>query len=139
MLSVKICLMNGKKTVYTCKAPEPLGHYSQGIQAGDFVFCSGQIAIIPETGSLTRGDAKKQTRQILKNLKAVLSSVELELSSVVKTDIFLADIADFEAVNEVYSEEFGEGPFPARCTVEVSRLPKNALVEISVIAYKGEK
>ncbi len=126
--------MLGKK-IYTKQAPEPIGPYSQAVEANGFIFTSGQIAINPETGNLLTGNAAEQVRLVIQNLKAVLESGGSSLNNVVKTTIFLKDMEDFGAVNEVYAEFFGEG-LPARSTVEVSRLPKDVLVEIDCIAAK---
>ncbi len=124
-----------RNNIYTKKAPEPIGPYSQAIEANGFIFTSGQIAINPETGSLLTGSAAEQVRLVIENLKAVLESGGSALNNVVKTTIFLKDMEDFGAVNEVYAEFFGEG-LPARSTVEISRLPKDVLVEIDCIAVK---
>lgn len=126
--------MLGKK-IYTKQAPEPIGPYSQAVEANGFIFTSGQIAINPETGNLLTGNAAEQVRLVIQNLKSVLESGGSSLNNVVKTTIFLKDMEDFGAVNEVYAEFFGEG-LPARSTVEVSRLPKDVLVEIDCIAAK---
>lgn len=119
--------------VYTPQAPEPIGPYSQAIKAGNTIYCSGQIAINPENQKLITGDIQLETRLVLENLKAVLEAAGASLKQVVKCSIFLADMAQFEAVNEVYAEYFSENK-PARETIEVSRLPKNVSVEISAIA-----
>ncbi len=124
-----------QNSVYTKEAPEPIGPYSQAVEANGFIFTSGQIAINPETGQLLSGSAAEQTRLVIQNLKAVLESAGSGLNNVIKTTIFLKDMHDFGTVNEVYAEFFGEG-LPARSTVEVSRLPKNVLVEIDCIAIK---
>ncbi len=119
--------------VYTPQAPEPIGPYSQAIKAGNTIYCSGQIAINPENQKLITGDIQLETRLVLENLKAVLEAAGASLNQVVKCSIFLADMAQFAAVNEVYAEYFSENK-PARETIEVSRLPKNVSVEISAIA-----
>lgn len=119
--------------VYTPQAPEPIGPYSQAIKAGNTIYCSGQIAINPENQKLITGDIQLETRLVLENLKAVLEAAGASLKQVVKCSIFLADMAQFAAVNEVYAEYFSENK-PARETIEVSRLPKNVSVEISAIA-----
>ncbi|NOX38540.1 MAG: RidA family protein [Calditrichaeota bacterium] len=125
-----------KQVVYTRNAPEPVGPYSQAIVVGQLVFTAGQIAIDPATGALVEGDVKVQTRQVLKNLAAVLEAAGTDLSHVVKTTVFLKRMDDFPLMNEVYAEFFPENP-PARSAVEVSRLPKDVLVEIECIAWRS--
>ncbi len=115
------------------RAPAPIGPYSQAVRAGAFLFCSGQIPIDPASGELVPGDVAAQTRQVMKNLEAVLEAAGLRFANVVKTTIFLVDMADFGAVNGVYGEAFGSVP-PARSTVAVAALPRNARVEIDAIA-----
>lgn len=123
-----------KKVIATTEAPGALGPYSQGIDLGNIVFCSGQIPINPATGTMPEG-ITAQTEQSVANVKALLKSIGLGLENVVKTTVFLADIADFAAMNEVYASHFTE-PFPARSAVAVKDLPKGALVEIEVIAAR---
>ncbi|MSN96513.1 RidA family protein [Campylobacter sp. FMV-PI01] len=120
------------KTVLTHNAPAAIGPYSQGIKANGFLFVSGQIPL-DKDGNFVGGDIKTQTNQVLKNLKAILAATDLEFSDVVKTTIFLADMNNFAEVNEIYGEIFGEHK-PARSTIEVSKLPKDALIEIELIA-----
>ena len=122
-----------KKVIHTEKAPKAIGPYSQAIQAGSFLFLSGQIPLDPKTGELVKGDIRQQTKQVLENLKGVLESEKLEMKDVVKVTIFLKDIGDFNQVNEVYATYFPSSP-PARSTVEVSKLPRNAEIEIEAIA-----
>jgi len=122
-----------KKEVKTDKAPKAIGPYSQGIVANGLIFCSGQIPIIPETGELNRGTIEDQTGQVLKNLSAVLEAGGSSLDGVVKTTVFLQDMNDFAAMNKVY-EGFFKAPFPARATVQVARLPRDAKVEIEAVA-----
>ena len=122
--------------IHTDKAPAAIGPYSQAIVAGGFVFTSGQVAIDPATGSIVEGGIKEQTRQALINASAVLSAAGLTLSDVVKTTVYLADMADFAAMNEVYATFFTT-PYPARSAVAVRTLPKNALVEVECIAHFG--
>jgi len=122
-----------KKVIQTEKAPKAIGPYSQAIQAGSFLFLSGQIPLDPKTGELVKGDIRQQTKQVLENLKGVLESEKLEMKDVVKVTIFLKDIGDFNQVNEVYATYFPSSP-PARSTVEVSKLPRNAEIEIEAIA-----
>jgi 2-iminobutanoate/2-iminopropanoate deaminase len=119
--------------VQSDQAPRAIGPYSQAIRAGDLLFCSGQIALDPRSGELVASDIEAQTRQVMKNLEAVLRAAGADLSRVVKTTIFLVDLADFARVNEVYGEHFGEAP-PARSTVQVSALPRGARVEIEAVA-----
>ena len=115
------------------RAPAPIGPYSQAIRAGNFVFCSGQIAFDPTTGDLIAGDVAAQTRRTMQNIEAILEAASATFANVVKTTIFLVDMNDFAAVNAVYGEYFKETP-PARSTVAVAALPRGARVEIEVIA-----
>ncbi|MDD6784210.1 MAG: RidA family protein [Bacteroidaceae bacterium] len=121
------------KAIHTDNAPKALGPYSQAIKAGNMVFCSGQVPINPETNNFVEGGIKEQTRQALLNAQNILRQAGLELSNVVKTTVFLSDMNDFVAMNEVYAEFFSM-PYPARSAVAVKTLPKNALVEIECIA-----
>ncbi len=123
------------KCVNTDKAPAAIGPYSQAIDAGNMVFVSGQLPINPATGAFPEGGVAEQTRQSLANMKAILNEAGLDLCNVVKTTVFLADMADFAEMNGVYAECFSS-PFPARSAVAVKTLPKNALVEIECIAAK---
>ena len=120
-------------TVSTDKAPGAIGPYSQAVKAGGMVFCSGQIPIDPATGEFVSGDVAEQTEQVLKNLSAVLGAAGASLNSVVKTTVFLADMGDFAAMNEVYGRYFSANA-PARATVEAARLPRDVSVEIDCIA-----
>ncbi len=122
-----------KKVIQTEKAPKAIGPYSQAIQAGNFLFLSGQIPLDPKTGELVKGDIRKQTQQVLENIKGILESQGLGMENVVKSTIFLKDIANFNQVNEVYATYFLSSP-PARSTVEVTKLPRNADIEIEAIA-----
>jgi len=122
-----------RKKINSDKAPAPIGPYSQAIALDNLLFTSGQIAIDPNTGDIIDGDAVAQTRQVLENLKAVLSAAGCTIDSVVKTTIYLKNMDDFTQVNEIYAKYFSDS-LPARSTVEVSRLPKNVLVEIDCIA-----
>jgi 2-iminobutanoate/2-iminopropanoate deaminase len=121
------------EVIKTPRAPAALGPYSQGIRAGDFVFASGQLGLDPATGNLREGIAA-QAEQAMDNLTAVLETAGASLADVVKTTIFLADMADFQAVNAIYGARFAGAP-PARSTVQVAALPKDGLVEIEMIAY----
>ena len=123
----------GKKVIQTEKAPKAIGPYSQAIQAGNFLFLSGQIPLDPKTGELVKGDIRQQTRQVLENLKGILESEKLGMEDVVKVTIFLKDIGNFNLVNEVYATYFPSSP-PARSTVEVAKLPRDAEIEIEAIA-----
>lgn len=125
------------KSVYTDKAPKVVGPYSQAIEVGGLVFCAGQIGIIPKTGELAVG-IEKQTNQVLKNLEAVLEEAGADKNSVVKTTIFLANMKDYVKVNELYGKFFAEHK-PARSTVAVSHLPKDALIEIEATAIVAQQ
>ena len=122
-----------KQVVHTDNAPKALGPYSQAIKANGMVFCSGQVGLNPSTGEFDGDDVATQCRQVMENLKAVLTEAGSGFDKVVKTTIYLADMADFGTVNGIYAGYFSDAP-PARETVAVRTLPKNALVEISVIA-----
>jgi 2-iminobutanoate/2-iminopropanoate deaminase len=123
-----------RDVVSTPAAPAAIGPYSQAVRVGDLVFCSGQIALDPKSGQMVGGgDVVAETRQVMANLSAVLEAAGSRLARVVKTTIFLVDLGDFTAVNEVYAESFPSAP-PARATVQVSRLPRDARVEIEAIA-----
>lgn len=121
------------KAIFTEKAPAAIGPYSQAIKIGNLIFASGQLPIDPTTGAFPEGGIQEQTHQSLRNAKSILQEVGADLSNVVKTTVFLSDIANFGAMNEVYSQYF-QAPFPARSAVAVKDLPKGALVEIEVIA-----
>ena len=123
------------KTIHTDKAPAAIGPYSQAMVSGGFVFVSGQIPLDPATGEIVTSDIFLQTEQVMKNVSALLAAEGLSLTDVVKATVFATDMGAFAAVNEVYARFFTSEP-PARSFVEVSALPKNALVEIEVIAYK---
>lgn len=125
-----------KKVIATKNAPAAIGPYSQAILVGNMLFASGQLGIDPATGQFVEGAVKEQTAQAFKNVHAILDEAGLGIDDVVKTTVFLADMADFAAMNEVYAAQFG-GAFPARSAVAVKTLPKNGLVEIEVIAVKA--
>ena len=125
-----------KTIIKTGNAPAPIGPYNQAVFAGDMLYVSGQIAIVPATGELALSDIETETHQVMRNIKAILEAASLTFSNVVKTTIFLSDMGTFAKVNEVYGSYFTVD-FPARETVQVSVLPKNVNVEISVTAYKG--
>lgn len=123
-----------KSPIATDKAPGAIGPYSQAIDCGPFLFASGQIPLIPETGEIPEG-ITEQTRQSLRNVKAILEAASLTMDNVVKTTVYLADMGDFAAMNAVYAEAFN-APYPARSAVAVRELPKKVLVEIEVLAAK---
>jgi 2-iminobutanoate/2-iminopropanoate deaminase len=122
-----------KHAISSADAPKAIGPYSQAVRAGQLLFLSGQVPLDPATGQLVDGDIAAQTRRVFDNLAAVLKAGGRSFSDVVRTTVFLADMNDFAAVNEVYGAYFSE-PYPARATVQVARLPKDARVEIDVIA-----
>lgn len=124
-----------KKVLHTEKAPAAIGPYSQAIEVNGFVFASGQIPINPATGEMVEGGIQEQTRQALTNASEVMKAAGVDLSHVVKTTVFLSDMNDFAAMNEVYATFFS-APFPARSAVAVKTLPKGALVEVECIAVK---
>lgn len=124
-----------KAIISTTKAPAAIGPYSQAIDLGNLVITSGQLPIDPATGAFPEG-IQAQTKQSLTNVKSILEAAGLTMDSVVKTTVFLSDMNNFGAMNEVYASFFSEGNYPARSAVEVARLPKDALVEIEVIALK---
>jgi 2-iminobutanoate/2-iminopropanoate deaminase len=125
--------MAKKRTVLSERAPRPIGPYSQGIRAGKLLFLSGQIPIDPQSGALVEGGIEAETRQVLDNLSAVLEAGGSSLSRVVKTTVFLVDLADFPAFNQTYASYFTGDP-PARSTVQVAALPKGARVEVEAVA-----
>jgi 2-iminobutanoate/2-iminopropanoate deaminase len=122
-----------KDVVLTDKGPKPIGPYSQAIKAGGFLFASGQVALDPHSNEFLSGDIRQQTERVLENIKGILEAGGVNLHHVVKTTVFLKDMNDFVAMNEVYGKYFTAAP-PARSTVQVARLPKDALVEIEVVA-----
>ena len=125
-----------KKVIATTKSPAAIGPYNQAIQVGNMLFASGQLGLDPATGNFPEGGVKEQTIQSFQNVKAILEGAGFSINDVVKTTVFLADMADFAAMNEIYASQF-EGDFPARSAVAVKTLPKNALVEVEVIAVKA--
>jgi 2-iminobutanoate/2-iminopropanoate deaminase len=122
-----------RDVILTDWGPKPIGPYSQAVRANGFLFLSGQVALDPKTSELTGADIRLQTERVLENVKGILEAAGVNLHHVVKTTVFLKDMNDFAAMNEVYAKHFTSAP-PARSTVQVSRLPKDALVEIEVIA-----
>lgn len=125
-----------KKVISTQNAPKAIGPYSQAIQAGNFLFTSGQIPLNPVSGEIVEGGIEAQANQVLENVKAVLEGAGMELDNVVKTTVFLANMDDFAKVNEIYGKYFSGAALPARSAVQVVKLPKGVLVEIEAIAYK---
>jgi len=123
------------RAIATDKAPKALGPYSQAIVAGDLIFCAGQVALDPKSGEIVSGDIREQTRRVLDNLAAVLEAAGAGLDRVTKTTVFLTDIAEFAAMNEVYGERFGAHR-PARSTIEIGKLPRGARIEIECIALR---
>ena len=124
-----------KKVIATNNAPAAIGPYSQAVQVSNMLFASGQLGLDPATGNFVEGGVKEQTEQAFKNIHAILAEAGLTIDNVVKTTVFLADMADFAVMNEVYAQQF-TGTFPARSAVAVKTLPKNGLVEIEIIAVK---
>jgi len=122
-----------KQIIQTSNAPAPIGPYNQAVKSGNFLFVSGQVALKPGTNDLANTDIIEETHQVLQNLKSILAEAGMDFSSIVKTTIFLSDMELFSRVNEIYAKYF-DGSFPARETVAVKGLPKNANVEISIIA-----
>lgn len=125
-----------KKVINSKNAPAAIGPYSQAILVDNTLYASGQLGIDPQTGDFVAGGVKEQTEQVFRNIRAILTEAGFEMSDVVKTTCFLADMGDFAEMNSVYAEQF-EGSFPARSAVAVRTLPKNGLIEIEVLAIKG--
>lgn len=124
-----------KKIISTDQAPKAIGPYSQAVQMGSFLFCSGQIPIDPKTNEVFTGDIKTQTEMVIKNIEGVLKAADMNFGNIVKTTIFLTSMSDFATVNEVYAKAFSSEP-PARSTVAVAALPKGVNVEIEVLAHR---
>jgi 2-iminobutanoate/2-iminopropanoate deaminase len=124
-----------KKSISTQQAPAAIGPYSQAVEVNGMIFVSGQLPIDPATGTMVAGGIKEQTAQVFKNIRAILTEVGLTMDAIVKTTVFLTDINDFSDMNEVYAEQFS-GVFPARSAFAVKTLPKNAPIEIEVIAMR---
>ena len=127
-----------KEIINTTHAPKPIGPYSQAVMAGNMLFVSGQIAINPETNLMVTSNIEEETKQVMANIKGILTEAGLDFSCVMKTTIFVKDLNNFAKINEIYGSYF-TSEFPARETVEVSRLPKDANVEISVIAKRSKE
>ena len=129
--------MTKLKAIHTKNAPSAIGAYSQAVKAGGFMYVSGQIPLVPESMEIVSEDFSLQVKQVLENLKAIIVDSGSKLSDVVKLNVYLKDLADFQSVNDAMSTVFDE-PYPARAAVEVSRLPKDVLVEIDAIVYIGD-
>ncbi len=125
-----------KQIIHTDHAPKAVGPYSQAVMAGDFLFCSGQIAIDPASNEVLKSGVKDQTHRVMKNIEAVLKQAGLSFGNIIKTTIFVTDMNDFAVVNEVYSS-YLQAPYPARSTVAVLALPKGVNVEVEVVALKS--
>ena len=126
-----------KTPIHTSKAPAALGPYSQAVEQNGFVFCSGQVALDPESGTIVKGGIEFETRRVLQNVGEVLAAAGLDFVDVVKTTIFMIDLSEFETVNRIYGEHF-EPPYPARSTVQIAALPRGARIEIEAIAMKRD-
>lgn len=123
-----------KKIISPAKSPKAVGPYNHGVRVGDLLFCAGQIPLDPASGNLIAGDVKAQTERVLQNVQAILEDQRLSFANVVKSTVYMTNLADFTAMNEVYGKYF-TGDFPARSTVQVAALPKGANVEIEIIAH----
>lgn len=132
------CCCRTRKTIHSDQAPKAIGPYSPGVRAGYLIFTAGQIGLVPATGNLVEGGIEAETRQVLSNLKAVLEAAGTSLDRVVKTTVFLRDMADFTRMNAIYAESFPAEP-PARTTVQAAGLPRNCAVEIEAIALLPEE
>lgn len=124
-----------KETISSERAPKAVGPYSQAVKYGNFVFVSGQIPLDPQTGLIVEGTIEQQTRQVMKNIQSILTASHMTMENVVSSTVYLTNLEDFSKMNQVYSEFFLQAP-PARATVQVAKLPKEAVIEISVIATK---
>jgi 2-iminobutanoate/2-iminopropanoate deaminase len=131
-------ITNQMQKIDSENAPKPIGPYSQGIVAGDYLYTAGQIGIEPQTGNLVGGGIREQTTQVIDNLAAILEAGGASLDRVVKVEVFLIELDEVQIVNEIYAARFSHEPRPARQTVQVSRLPMGARVEISAVAYLGK-
>lgn len=135
LLSLPLFAQAQMVSIQTDQAPQAIGPYSQALCAGSYIFVSGQIAIDPKTTKLAGDTIEEQTHQVLKNMEAILAAQGLSLENVVKTDVYLKDLKDFQAMNAIYAEKFVYATKPARATVQISKLPMDALIEISCIAF----
>lgn len=131
--------MAAKQRIETQNAPAAIGPYSQAIRVGDLVYTAGQIAIDPKTGTLVQGGIGEQTRRVLENISAVLEAAGSSLDNAVKTTVFLTDMANFAAMNDVYKQYLGSGTPPARSTVQVAGLPMGSMIEVECVALVGDK
>jgi 2-iminobutanoate/2-iminopropanoate deaminase len=122
--------------IATAEAPQPIGPYSQAVMRGNALFISGQVAIDPETGNADTADIAAETKRVMENIKAILAAAQMEMKNLAQVRIYLTDLSNFKTVNEVYGAYFGNGPYPARETVEVSGLPKGMHIEISATAIR---
>jgi 2-iminobutanoate/2-iminopropanoate deaminase len=127
-------MSSGKKIIKPANSAPAVGPYNHAVRVGDFLFCAGQIPLDPATGNLVSGDIKTQTQRVLENVKAILDDQKLTFANVVKSTVFLTNLADFAGMNEIYARHF-TADFPARSTIQVAALPKGASVEIEVIAH----
>ncbi len=127
-----------KEEIKTAKAPKAIGPYSQGVRAGELVFVSGQIPIVPSTGELETGSIEDQSRRVLQNVSAVLEAAGCSLADVIKSTVYLQDMNDFSRMNAVYAEFF-KPPYPARAAIQAARLPREVKIEIEVIARVGTR
>lgn len=125
-----------KQYYFTKNAPNPIGPYSQAILINNFLYISGQIAINPQTNQLINSNIEDETNQIMKNIDCILKNIQMNYNNIIKTSIFIKNILDVEKINNIYSQYFIDDQYPVRETIEVSNLPKNANIEISIIAYK---
>lgn len=122
--------------ITTADAPQPIGPYSQAVMRGNALFVSGQVAIDPKTGNADTADISTETKRVMENIKAILLAAKMEMKDIAQVRIYLTDLGNFKAVNEIYGAYFGDGPYPARETVEVSALPKGMHIEISCTAIR---
>lgn len=125
-----------KKIINTDKAPKAIGPYSQAVMTGGFLYLSGQIPVDPETGNIVSGGIAEQTKMVLENIKAILSEAGMDMTNLIKLNVYVKDMANFNAINEIYAQYFTDN-FPARALVEVSELPKSVMIEIEGIAHKN--
>ncbi|HPI92931.1 MAG TPA: RidA family protein [Deltaproteobacteria bacterium] len=127
-----------RRAIHSDDAPKAIGPYSQAVSAGGFVFVSGQIGMDPTSGNIVEGGIREQSARVLRNISAIVGAAGLSMKDIVKTEVFLKDMNDFTAMNEVYATFFPGDAKPARAAVQVARLPRDVLIEISCIAYRGE-
>ena len=137
MFTFRLSAQKEKKVIFTVEAPKPIGPYSQAVFTDGFLYISGQIAINPATNLMDTTEISSQTKQVMENLKAILKASDMDFTNVIKTTIYIIDMSKFAKVNEAYGKYFKDY-FPARETVQVSKLPKNAGIEISMVAFKAD-